>query len=182
MILSIVKFGAPILRRHNTWADLAAPGFQNLIADMWETMYDANGCGLAAPQVNHSIRLFIVDSIPTYLQMEEADRKIYFEGDQGIREAFVNPLMIQKSERTWKDEEGCLSIPGVSLRISRPWSITIRYSDAQFREHTRVFSGMTARMIQHEYDHIEGKLFLDYLDAGKRLLLKTKLNRIKAGK
>jgi peptide deformylase len=181
MLLPIVKFGAPILRSRSAPADFGNPGLQDLIENMWETMYHSNGCGLAAPQVNRALRLFVVDSIPTYLQMEDAERDMYFESDQGIREVFLNPTIIEKSERSCRDEEGCLSIPGIALRILRPWSITIHYFDAEFQEHTRTFAGTTARMIQHEYDHIEGKLFLDYLDAGRRLLLKNKLNRIRAG-
>lgn len=182
MLLSIVKFGASVLRSSSSPVDFRDSGLQNLIANMWETMYHTNGCGLAATQVNQPIRLFVVDSIPTYQHMGNAERETSFEGDQGIKEVFLNPLIIQKSERIWRYEEGCLSIPGIALRISRPWAITIRYFDAEFREHTRTFAGMTARMIQHEYDHIEGKLFLDYLDPGKKLLLKNRLRKIQKGK
>ncbi|SDD58410.1 peptide deformylase [Dyadobacter soli] len=178
MLLPIAKFGAPILRHRGIPVDLEDPGLQNLIENMWETMYHVNGCGLAAPQVNKSIRLFVVDSMPTYMQMEDAERNIVFDGDQGIKEVFINPVITSRSERIWWDEEGCLSIPGITLRISRSWSVSIRYFDDQLHERTRTFLGITARMIQHEYDHIEGKLFLDYLDAGRRLLLKNRFDRI----
>ncbi|WP_353719463.1 peptide deformylase [Dyadobacter sp. 676] len=181
MILPIVKFGNPVLRRICGPADPESPELKELISHMWETMYDVGGCGLAAPQVNVPIRLFVVDSIPTYLQMDETGRKACFGDDQGTKEVFINPLITSRSERQWRDEEGCLSIPGITLRITRPWSVTVRYLDDRLCEHIRTFSGTTARMIQHEYDHIEGKLLPDYLDAGRRLLLKNKLDKIMKG-
>ena len=148
---------------------------------MWETLYPAEGSGLAAPQVGHAIRLFIVDSKEIFDRMKEEDRKEYFDGDEGVKETFINAKILEYSEKMWKEDEGCLSVPGISELVERPWTIIIEYSDKDFQRHTATFSGTTARVIQHEYDHTEGKLYIDYLHPLKKRILKNKLNSIIQG-
>lgn len=149
---------------------------------MWETMKNANGCGLAASQIGFPIRLFIVDSRTTFENLEEIDRKIYFaQDDKGIVETFINAKIIAHSEQLWDDEEGCLSIPDLTQSIKRHWIITIEYYDKDFNKQTNTFAGTTARMIQHEYDHTEGILYLDYLKPITRKLIESKLKKIVKG-
>ena len=148
---------------------------------MWETMYGAAGCGLAAPQVNYPIRLFLIDSLQTYQALDQQDRDAVFDGDQGIKQEFINARIISRSERSWVEDEGCLSIPNLPQPVERAWTITISYYDRSFQHHTKTFRGTTARMIQHEYDHIEGILYLDHLKPLTRQLLKGKLRRISKG-
>lgn len=182
MVLPIVAYGHDILRQKCGNINPQYPGLKDLVEDMWQTLYVANGCGLAAPQVNHAIRLFIIDSVQTHNSFDLRSRKQYFDGDTGIRETFINAQIVDRSDATWKEEEGCLSIPALAEEVERPWSITIEYLDSRFQPHTRTFSGSTARMIQHEYDHIEGILYLDYLDPLKRSLWNRKLEKIAEGK
>jgi len=181
MILPIVSYGHSILRQKCRVIDRRYPELNNLIDDMWNTLYAANGCGLAAPQVNHTIRLFIVDSIETFEKMEEEDRDAFFDGDSGIRETFINAKIIGKSDDVWVEKEGCLSIPTLTEEVERPWSIEIEYYDRNFMKHTAMFNGTTARMIQHEYDHTEGKLYLDYVKPLTKRLLNGKLTKISKG-
>ncbi|HVY73433.1 MAG TPA: peptide deformylase, partial [Puia sp.] len=158
------------------------PGLEQLMADMWETMHQANGCGLAAPQIGQSIRLFIVDSKTTFENLEGTDRKNYFDkNDKGITETFINAKIIDRSEELWEDEEGCLSIPGLTQKVKRHWAISMMYYDRNFEQQTRTFSGSTARMIQHEYDHTEGILFPDYLKPLAKKLIEAKLKKIAKG-
>jgi peptide deformylase len=158
------------------------PNLHQLINNMWKTMYAANGCGLAAPQIGQAVRLFVIDSKTTCDNLSEEDRSIYFEKhDTGITETFINATIVQRSPQVWIDEEGCLSIPGITQPVKRPWSITIEYSDQHFKRQCKTFSGATARMIQHEYDHTEGILYLDYLKPLTKKLLQGKLKRIAQG-
>jgi len=157
------------------------PHLQQLIADMWETMYASNGVGLAAPQINRSIRMFTVDSAQIIENLDEDERKEY-EGDEGIKEMFINAHIVEYTGDEWTYNEGCLSIPKVREDVMRPETITIEYVNEKFEPQTKTFSGITARVIQHEYDHIEGKLFIDYLTPLKRKLLKGKLLDISKGK
>jgi peptide deformylase len=138
---------------------------------MYETMYESNGIGLAAPQVGAAIRLFIVDGSPV-------------EGikPEGFRQTFINPVILNEWGEPWKYEEGCLSIPTIRENVSRKPELTIRFADEQFNLHEKSYDGMAARIIQHEYDHIEGKLFVDYITPLKRNLLKGKLQNISMGK
>ncbi len=178
MILPIVTYGASVLQTPCTPVAQDHPALADLLSDMWETMYAASGCGLAAPQVNRPVRLFIVDSAASYNQMEEEERRYFFEGDTGIRAAFINPELLEaRVDMLWEDTEGCLSLPGLSATILRPWHIRIRYYTPDFEERTETFSGLTARMILHEYDHIEGTLYMDYLPAKERKLFLRKLNK-----
>lgn len=149
---------------------------------MWETMYYANGCGLAAPQIGRNINLFIVDSTSTYTQLDDDQREDLFDkNDIGIVETFVNANIVWRSSRMWTDNEGCLSILGLVLPVTRSWSITIEYSDRHFAKKSRSFSGLTARMIQHEFDHIHGILHIDYLTSLRKKLVENKLKRVSKG-
>ena len=183
MELPIVAYGHPVLRQKCADIDVSYPDLYTLVENMWYTMYYANGCGLAAPQVNVPVRIFLVDSKNTFDMFEEEERDLFFEGDEGIRETFINARILARSEEnTWEDEEGCLSIPNLSGDVKRPWSITISYLDIRFEAQVKTFHGITARMIQHEYDHTEGILYLDYLSPRKRSSFKSRLKRISEGR
>jgi peptide deformylase len=171
MIYPIVMYGDPVLRQR---AKDVEPGtdLTQLVADMYETLEAANGIGLAAPQIGKSIRLFVVDG--TSLEDEP--------GMEDFRMVFVNPKMIEEVGEPWEFEEGCLSIPNIRERISRKGQLRIHYFDENWNEHEETFDGMRARIIQHEYDHIEGKMFVDYLTPLKKRLLKGKLADISKGK
>ncbi|WP_345063998.1 peptide deformylase, partial [Sphingobacterium thermophilum] len=137
---------------------------------------------LASPQIGLPVRLFIVDSKSTFDSLGEEDRKFYFpQDDKGIMETFINAKIIQRSEELWEDEEGCLSIPNLFYKVKRNWAITIEYYNRNFEKQIRTFSGTTARMIQHEYDHTEGILYLDYLKPLTKKLLEGKLKKIARG-
>lgn len=181
MILPIVAYGAPILRAVSREIDQDYPGLEKLIADMWETMYASNGVGLAAPQVNKDIRLFVVDSGQIFANQEEEDKGRYPD-EPGIKKVFINAEIKSLNGKEWTYNEGCLSIPKIREDISRNEEITIEFQDEQFVKHTESFNGLTARVILHEYDHIEGKLFIDYLKPLKRKLMKGKLDDISKGK
>jgi peptide deformylase len=181
MILPILSYGHTILRQKCKLIYQDYPELDRLIENMWTTLYSANGCGLAAPQVNHTIRLFIVDSIETFEKMEADDRDEFFDRDTGIKETFINASIIHKSDEMWIEKEGCLSIPTLTEEVERPWSIEIEYYDRSFQKHRRSYHGTTARMIQHEYDHTEGKLYLDYVKPLTKRLLNGKLAKISKG-
>lgn len=181
MILPIVSYGHRVLRKKCEPIKASYPELNALIDNMWETLNVANGCGLAAPQINLPIRLFLVDSKIVFDVMDDATRAHYFEGDEGIHEVFINAEVTEESEDVWKDREGCLSIPSMTESVERPWSITITYYDQNFKKQIKTFSGLTARMIQHEYDHIEGVLYIDYLTVERRKALKPKLEKAKRG-
>lgn len=178
----ILAYGHSILKQKCNDIEKDYPELDKLIADMWETMENANGCGLASPQIGLPIRLFIVDSKTTFENLDEQDQGIYFEkNDSGIKETFINAKIIQRSEELWEDEEGCLSIPNLFYKVKRNWAITIEYYNRNFEKQIRTFSGTTARMIQHEYDHTEGILYLDYLKPLTKKLLEGKLKKIARG-
>lgn len=179
---SILAYGHQILKQKCNDVEKDYPELDKLIDDMWETMENANGCGLASPQIGLPIRLFIVDSKSTFDNLGEEDRKFYFpQDDKGIMETFINVNIIQRSEKLWEDEEGCLSIPNLFYKVKRNWAITIEYYNRNFEKQIRTFSGTTARMIQHEYDHTEGILYLDYLKPLTKKLLEGKLKKIARG-
>ena len=181
MILPIVAYGSPILRMVSKEIDKDFPGLEKLIEDMWETMYASNGVGLAAPQVNRDIRLFVVDSSQIFQNQEEED-KGKFPDEPGVKKVFINANIKSLNGREWVYNEGCLSIPKIREDVSRNEEIIIEYYDEKFEQHTDKFNGLTARVILHEYDHIEGKLFIDYLKPLKRKLMKGKLEDISKGK
>lgn len=181
MILPIIAYGAPILRKVAQDIQEDYPDLDKFIEDMWETLYASNGVGLAAPQVNRDIRLFLVDSEVVFSNMEEGEENPYPDGP-GIKRVFINARIIDFEGEPWSYNEGCLSIPKINEDVARPESVTIEYLDESFQPHTETFSGITARIIQHEYDHIEGKLFIDYLKPLKKKLLQRKLSDITKGK
>ena len=182
MIQPILAYGHNILRQKCIDIEKDYPGLDHLIADMWDTMENASGCGLAAPQIGLPVKLFVVDSKTTFEHTKEAEKEMYFEkDDKGIVEAFINARIIERTGRVWEDEEGCLSIPGLLQPVKRHWIITIEYYNQHFEQQKRTFSGMTARMIQHEYDHIEGILYLDHLKPLTKKLMETKLKKIMKG-
>lgn len=181
MILPIVAYGSPILRMVSREIDKDYPGLDKLIEDMWETMYASNGVGLAAPQVNKDIRLFVVDSSQIFTNQEEEDKGKYPD-EPGVKKVFINASIASLNGREWVYNEGCLSIPKIREDVSRNEEVTIEYYDENFEQHTDTFNGLTARIILHEYDHIEGKLFIDYLKPLKRRLMKGKLDDISKGK
>jgi peptide deformylase len=180
MILPIVAYGHPILRKVAVDIDKDYPGLEKLIADMWETMYASNGVGLAAPQVNKDIRLFTVDSTQIFDGMDEEEKKEYADAP-GVKQAFINAHIAELEGEEWLYNEGCLSIPKIREDISRLETVTLEYVDENFELHTKTFSGITARVILHEYDHIEGKLFIDHITPLKRKLMKRKLDDISKG-
>lgn len=181
MILPIVAYGAPILRKVSQEVDPGYPGLHTLIEDMWETMYYSNGVGLAAPQINRPIRLFVVDSLQV-VQHLEPDEKALYPNDEGLKMVFINPKIIGLNGTEFPYNEGCLSIPKIREDVVRPAEITLAWMDENFNSHQNTFYGVTARILQHEYDHLEGKLFIDYLSPLKRKLLKGKLLDISKGK
>ena len=185
MIYSIVAIGDPVLKTKakNLAPDLAAAEMQQLIADMFETMYYAHGVGLAAPQIGKGVRLFVMDSGPM-VELDEEDLAELEEGETPeppIKRAFINPQMVSETGEQWGFEEGCLSIPGVRELVNRHADIVLRYEDENRQMREEAFSGMAARIIQHEYDHLEGVLFTDKLSTFKKQLLKGKLARISKG-
>jgi peptide deformylase len=171
MILPIYAYGSPVLRKKGENITPEYPQLKELLDNMYETMYNSHGIGLAAPQIGLPIRLFIVDGSPID-DIEPAN----------FKQTFINPEIIKEWGDEWKYEEGCLSIPTIRENVLRKPELTIRYLDENFVEHEKSFSGMAARIIQHEYDHIEGKLFVDHISPLKRNLIKGKLNNITIGK
>lgn len=181
MILPIVAYGAPVLRAVAKDIEPSYPDLAKLIDDMWETMYASNGVGLAAPQVNRDIRLFVIDSEQIFANADE-DELGKYPDEPGIKQVFINAHVKNLDGANWSYNEGCLSIPKIREDVTRPEEVTLEYFDENFERHTKTFNGVTARVIQHEYDHIEGKLFIDYLKPLKRKLLKGKLDDISKGK
>jgi peptide deformylase len=181
MILPIVAYGHPVLRKVGMEINNTHPNLSELIANMWETLYKSNGVGLAAPQVNQAIRLFLVDSVQIVEDADEEDKEDY-KNEKPIKQVFINPNIIELNGDDWKYNEGCLSIPKIREDIFRRETVTLEYQDENFEHHTKTFDGLTARIILHEYDHIEGKLFIDHLTPLKRRLLKGKLDDISKGK
>ena len=181
MILPIVAYGAQVLRKKGTDITADYPGLDKLIADMWETMYASNGVGLAAPQINKDIRLFVVDSTQIFEHMEEQDKGKYSD-EPGIKKVFINAQIRSLDGEEWPYNEGCLSIPNIREDVMRKEEVELEYMDENFQTHIETFKGITARVILHEYDHIEGKLFIDYLKPLRRKMLQGKLNDISKGK
>lgn len=181
MVLPIVAYGHPVLRKVCDDITAEYPELKKLIADMWESMYHTNGVGLAAPQINRPVRLFVVDTEQIVENFDEEDKKEY-PNEKPIKRVFINAHKVEESGEPWAYNEGCLSIPKVREDVMRQPKVKMRYMDENFQEHEEEFDGITARVIQHEYDHIEGKLFIDYLPMLKRRLIKKKLDDISAGK
>lgn len=180
MILPIVAYGDPVLRKVADDIDKDFPRFEELVANMWDTMYNANGVGLAAPQIGLPIRLFLVDTTPF------GDDEELTEEEQnalkGFRKVFINARIEEETGTEWAFNEGCLSIPDVREDVSRKDTITISYMDENFKSYKETYDGLLARVVQHEYDHIEGILFTDKLSSLKKRLLKGRLANISKGK
>ncbi|MDR0414941.1 MAG: peptide deformylase [Prevotellaceae bacterium] len=172
MLLPVYLYGSPILRKKAEDVSPDYSGLAQLLADMWETLYHADGVGLAAPQVGKNIRLFVVDT--------DCLSKNYPDG-KGFRQAFVNAHVVENDGEEWTYEEGCLSIPKIHENVKRPSRVRIRYCDENFAEHDEWFDGIRARVIQHEYDHLEGQMFVDKLPPIRRQLLKSKLLKVSKG-
>ncbi len=181
MILPIVAYGHPVLRKVATDINPDHPNLAKLIADMWDTMYASNGVGLAAPQVNKDIRLFVIDTVQVFNNMDEDEKAEYNDGP-GSKAVFINAHIVETGGDEWAYNEGCLSIPKIREDIYREESVTLSYADENFEKHTKTFTGITARVILHEYDHIDGKLFIDHISPLKRKLMKGRLNDISKGK
>jgi peptide deformylase len=181
MILPIVAYGAPVLRTVCKDIDKDYPGLEQLIADMWETMYYSNGVGLAAPQINRDIRLFVIDSHQVFDNLDD-DEKGKYPDEPGTKQVFINAHVQKLNGKEWAYNEGCLSIPKIREDVLRNEEVTISFVDENFEPHTNTYNGVTARIILHEYDHLEGKLFIDYMKPLKRKLLKGKLDDISRGK
>ena len=181
MILPIVAYGHPVLRKTAIDISPEYPNLSKLIDDMWETMYESSGVGLAAPQVNRSIRLFVVDTEQMFANMEEDEKKQYPDVP-GIKGVFINAHIVELEGEEWSYNEGCLSIPKIREDIYRNESVTLSYVDEHFQPQEKTFNGITARVILHEYDHLDGKLFIDHISPLKRKLMKGKLTDISKGK
>jgi peptide deformylase len=175
MILPVIAFGHPVLRKVGVNIAADYPQLSSLITDMFETMYHAHGVGLAAPQVGLAIRLFIIDSTPFDEDEEDKPKQLSF------KKVFINAEILEESGEEWSFSEGCLSIPEVREEVARKPIIKIRYQDENFNTIEETYDGILARIIQHEYDHIEGILFVDHLSPFKRNLLKKKLDLISTG-
>ena len=179
MIRPIVAYGAPVLKKNSENISEEYPNLSKLIEDMWETMYASKGVGLAAPQIGLSIRIFVIDTKPFASddELDSAEAKTL----EFFKKVFVNPQIIKEEGDLWSFNEGCLSIPEVREDINRKEKITIQYRDEKFKLHTEILDGLAARVVQHEYDHIEGILFTDHLSSLKKRLIKNKLTSISKG-
>nr|WP_297165386.1 peptide deformylase [uncultured Dysgonomonas sp.] len=173
MILPIYLYGQPVLRKIAHNIDKDYPNLNELIQNMFETMYNADGIGLAAPQIGLDIRLFVIDLEP----LAEDDEKYH-----GFKKAFINAEIIERSGEIVSTQEGCLSIPGINESVPREETVKIKYLDENFVEHTEIYSDFFARCIQHEYDHIDGKLFIDKISGIRKQLIKSKLNNLTKGR
>ncbi|QNM86050.1 peptide deformylase [Polaribacter pectinis] len=180
MILPVVAYGDPVLRKMCVEIDADYPDLEKLIANMKETMYNASGVGLAAPQIGKAIRLFLIDASPFAddEELSDEDREVL----KNFNKVFINAQIVKEEGDEWAFNEGCLSIPDVREDVFRQPKITIEYQDEDFKKHTEVLDGLAARVFQHEYDHIEGVLFTDKLSTLKKRLIKKKLENISKGK
>lgn len=183
MILPIVAYGDPVLKKEAEEIDENYDGLKELISNMFETMYEANGVGLAAPQVGKSIRLFIVDASPFAEDDEEEDGEPdeKAKGLENFKKVFINPIIEEETGNEWGFKEGCLSIPNIREEVQRKEKIVITYFDENWEFHEEEYEGYAARVIQHEYDHVDGVLFTDRLSPLKKRLLKKKLTNISKG-
>ena len=180
MILPIVAYGDPVLKKEAEELDEDFPNLKGFIDDMFETMYAASGVGLAAPQIGKSIRLFLIDASPFAddEELSEKDRDVL----KNFNKVFINARILKEEGTEWVFNEGCLSIPDVREDVFRQPEITIEYQDEDFKTHTETLNGLAARVFQHEYDHIDGILFTDKLSTLKKRLIKKKLEHISKGK
>ena len=178
MILPIVGYGHPVLRQETEEIEQDYP-VKELVKNMFETMYNASGVGLAAPQIGEAIRLFIVDGSP-FADMEDLSKE-EAKVLNSFKKVFINPIIVEEKGEEWAFEEGCLSIPGVNADVYRKETVVIEYYNEQWELIEETYSGLSARIIQHEYDHIEGVLFPDLVSPLKKKFLSKKLNKISVG-
>jgi peptide deformylase len=171
MIYPVTVFGDPVLRKKAEPITKEFPKLKEFVQNMFDTMYNSDGVGLAAPQVGQAIRIFVIDST-----IDDEDEL------PGIKKAFINPEILEKSGDEWVMNEGCLSLPEIREDVLRPETVKIKYVDEDFNEHIEIYSGFTSRVIQHEYDHLEGVMFVDYLNPLRKRILKSKLSAISKGK
>ena len=185
MVLPIVVYGDPVLRKKCEDVTKDYPNLTQLIKDMYETMYDAHGVGIAAPQIGKAVRIFLVDASP-FAELDEDEEPEFSEEEMaqmnGFKKTFINARLIEEVGEEWKFSEGCLSIPKIREDVLRKPTITIEYLDENFKKHTETYEGVIARVIQHEYDHIEGVLFTDKISPFKRKMIAGKLTDISKGK
>lgn len=181
MILPIVAYGDPVLKKEAVEIDKDYPNLKELIDNMFETMYQAQGVGLAAPQIGKSIRLFIVDGSPFAEKEEGEEDDPMAEGMENFKKVFINPIIEEEKGEEWGFTEGCLSIPKIREEVFRHETVTISYYDENWELHEETFDGYAARIIQHEYDHVEGILFTDHLSPLKKKLLQKRLINISKG-
>jgi len=184
VILPIVAYGHPVLREPTVEVKPDQPGLQTLIANMWETMYQKGiGLGLAAPQVNQSLRLLVLDTQQVMERMTEEEKvESGWQDDPGLKAAILNPTILSMTGGEGVEEEGCLSLPKIRVDVMRPLEIRLSFQDGQFNTYEKTFVGLTARALQHEIDHLEAKLIVDYLSPLKRKLMQRKLQDIVKGK
>lgn len=180
MILPIVAYGDPVLRKVGTEITADYPNLEQLIADMKETMYNASGVGLAAPQIGKAIRLFVIDATPFSEDEELSEEERSYLSN--FKKVFINAKILKEEGDEWPFTEGCLSIPNINEDVFRQETVTLEYLDENFEKHTEVIKGLAARVVQHEYDHIEGILFTDKISSLKKRLIKKKLENISNGK
>ena len=180
MILPIVAYGDPVLKKKAKPIDKDYPKLEELIINMWDTMYNAYGVGLAAPQVGVPIRLFVIDAAP-FAEDDDltAEKKEYLKG---FKRVFINAKVIEETGDEWAFSEGCLSIPDVREDIFRKPEVTIEYQDQNFETKKETFTGLAARVVQHEYDHTEGILFTEKISSLKKRLINGRLKKISSGK
>lgn len=172
MKLPVYLYGHPVLREVCQDITPDYPELDKLIADMWETMYHSDGIGIAAPQIGKAIRLFVIDASPMGEDFPEC---------KGFKQTFINARIVERSEALCTENEGCLSIPNIHEKVERPESITIEYLNELFEPQQKTFTGFAARVIQHEYDHIEGVLFIDHISAIRKQMIRSKLMNITKG-
>jgi peptide deformylase len=172
MILPIVAYGHPTLRKIAVEIEPGYPGINELIDNMFETMYQSEGVGLAAPQVNQSVRLIVIDASPYEKDKPEL---------KGFKRVLINPHIIEETGEEWSFNEGCLSVPEIREDVMRKPTIRIQYQDKEFNSYDEIYEGIPARIIQHEYDHLQGKLFVDRINPLRKILLKRRLHDISTG-
>ncbi|MFP4019707.1 MAG: peptide deformylase [Bacteroidales bacterium] len=179
----IIAYGHTILRKECKEINEGSKKIHEVEDDLWETLEKSGGVGLAAPQINSSLKAFVVNTRLMYNNLSNNERKEYFAlGDEGIIETFLNAEIIERSEHTWNEYEACLSIPGVYEPVNRSWIITVEYQNKDLKHKRKKFSGYTAKVIQHEFDHTKGILIIDYLHPLKKQMIKNKLKRILDGR
>ena len=176
MVLPIYVYGWPTLRKKSEDITHDYPNLKQLIADMYETMYHAEGCGLAAPQIGINIRLIVIDGAP-YADEKKPDDML-----RTFKKTLINPVVTEHPGDEWTDNEGCLSFPKLRVDVKRPMRINIKYLDENFEPHNEEYEGIAARIIQHEYDHIEGAFYIDHISPLRRKLITGKMNDVAKGK